>query len=235
MSAKAVMEELNLLEDPAQAQFATRFFRTGKGDYGENDVFLGLRVPAVRRVARSHQSLSLGEIETLLESSIHEHRLAGLVIMTEQSKRADEEGKKLLYDLYLRRTDRINNWDLVDVSCREIVGGYLLDKPRDILYKLARSDSLWERRIAIVSTWQFIREGQLLDTFALAKTLLTDTHDLIHKATGWMLREAGKKDESQLKNFLESCAHDMPRTMLRYALERLSPDDRYYYMRLRTR
>lgn len=227
------MDELNQLEDPTQAEFATRFFKTGKGDYGEGDIFIGLRVPVVRRVAKSFKSLSTSEIEKLLQSPIHEHRLCALVIMTEQAKKANQAQKQALYDLYLKRTDCINNWDLVDVSCRQIVGGYLLDKPRVILYKLAQSKDLWERRISIVSTWEFIRRSDLDDTFKISELLLRDRHDLIHKAVGWMLREAGKKDESMLKEFLDMHASYMPRTMLRYAIEHLSPPDKQYYMRIK--
>jgi len=181
-------------------------------------------------VAGRYRGLSLEEIEKLLESPIHEHRLAAVIIMTEQAKRANDNQRKTLFDLYLKRTDRMNNWDIVDLSCREVVGGYLLDKPRDALYKLATSEDIWERRIAMVSTWQFIRIGQLGDTFSIAELLLDDGHDLIHKAVGWMLREAGKKDEAALKAFLNEHAAVMPRTALRYSIERLHPNDKAYYM-----
>lgn len=229
-TAAQLQSELDALGNPTDAVFAQRFFKTGKGQYGEGDIFLGIRVPVVRKIAATYRALPLDQIETLLESPIHEHRLAALVIMTEQAKRADPAQHKALYDLYLRRTDRINNWDLVDISCRDVVGGYLLDKPRQPLYTLAVSKDLWERRIAIVSTWQFIRVGQLDDTFAIAKLLLKDTHDLIHKAVGWMLRETGKRDEGALKHFLDLHAAEMPRTALRYALERLHPGDKEFYM-----
>lgn len=235
VTAQQIQAELDSLGSPTDAQFAQRFFKTGEGQYGEGDIFLGTRVPVTRKVAAKYRSMSLPEIETLLESPIHEHRLAAVIIMTEQAKRADQSEKRALYELYLKRTDRINNWDLVDVSCREVVGGYLMDKPRDPLYKLARSKDLWERRIAMVSTWQFIRVNQLQDTFAIAELLLPDTHDLIHKAVGWMLREAGKKDEAALKEFLDQHAATMPRTALRYAIERLHPADRVYYMNQKAR
>lgn len=231
MTAREVEKALNAHENPSDAVFLQRFFKTGKGQYGEGDVFIGLRVPTVRQIAKEYQGLALDEIEHLLESPIHEHRLCAVIIMAEQAKRADQAHHKHLYDLYLRRTDRINNWDIVDVSCRDVVGGYLFNRSRAPLYKLAKSKDLWERRIAIVSTWQFIRHGDLNDTFALAAVLLQDTQDLIHKATGWMLREAGKKDESRLKSFLDEYAAQMPRTMLRYSLERLHPEERQYYMR----
>lgn len=229
-TAAELQAELDAHSNPTDAQFLQRFFKTGKGQYGEGDIFIGLRVPTTRKIAAKYRTLSLDDIEVMLESPIHEHRLAGLIIMAEEAKRGDQTRKKALYDLYLRRTDRINNWDLVDASCRDVVGGYLMDKPRDILYQLAHSKDMWERRIAMVSTWQFIRVGQLDDTFAIAQLLLKDTHDLIHKAVGWMLREAGKKDEAALKNFLDQYAAVMPRTALRYSIERLHPNDKTYYM-----
>jgi 3-methyladenine DNA glycosylase AlkD len=232
-TAKNVINELSLYEDPVRAQFAGRFFKTGKGQYGEGDLFLGLSVPDVRKVAKKFADLPLQTIEQLLESDIHEHRLVALIIMTNQAKRASDKEHARLYNLYLRRTDRINNWDLVDTSCRDVVGGYLLKRSRRPLYKLAQSPSLWERRIAIVSTWQFIREGDLDDTFKISALLLNDKEDLIHKATGWMLREAGKKEPQQLINFLNTYATKMPRTMLRYAIERLSSDQRTYFLRLK--
>ncbi len=235
VTAQQIQAELDSLGSPSDAQFLQGFFKTGEGQYGEGDIFLGIRVPVTRKVTARYRDMPLPQIEKLLESPVHEHRLAALIIMTEQAQRADQTGKKALYDLYLRRTDRINNWDLVDISCREVVGGYLLDKPRDPLYKLGRSKDLWERRIAMVSTWQFIREGQLQDTFAIAELLLPDTHDLIHKAVGWMLREAGKKDEAALKEFLDQHAATMPRTALRYAIERLHPADKTYYMNRKAR
>lgn len=231
MTADDVKRELDKNENPADAKFLQRFFKTGKGQYGEGDIFIGLRVPLTRKIAGSFKTLPLNEVEVLLESPIHEHRLCALIILAEDSKKADTAKKQAIYDLYLKRTDRINNWDLVDVSCRDIVGGYLMDKPRDVLYSLARSDNMWERRIAIVSTWAFIRVGQLEDTFKLAKILMKDTHDLIHKAVGWMLREAGKKDEDSLRAFLDEHARAMPRTMLRYSIERLSSDDKLRYMK----
>lgn len=234
MTAEDVAKELNAHENPADAEFLQRFFKTGKGQYGEGDVFIGLRVPQTRMITKKYRDLPLAEIEKLLDSPIHEHRLAAVIIMAERAKRAKEFEKKDLYDLYLRRTDRINNWDIVDTSCRDVVGGYLMHKARDPLYKLARSEKMWERRISVVSTWQFIRVGDLDDTFKIAEMLLDDKQDLMHKATGWMLREAGKRDEARLKDFLDQHAAVMPRTMLRYSLEKLHPADRAYYMKFRT-
>jgi 3-methyladenine DNA glycosylase AlkD len=235
MTAKDVERELNALENPADAEFLQRFFKTGSGQYGEGDVFIGLRVPQTRVITKKYRELPLPEIEKLLDSPIHEHRLAAVIIMTERAKRAQEEEKKGLYDLYLRRVDRMNNWDIIDISCGHVVGGYLLDKPRDILYKLARSKVMWERRVAIISTSRFIAQGDLDDTFKLAELLLGDNDDLIHKASGWMLREAGKKDEVRLKDFLDQHAATMPRTMLRYSLEKLHPTDKAHYMRMKTK
>lgn len=230
MTAKDVENELNKYENPADAIFLQRFFKTGDDEYGAGDVFIGLRVPLTRKIAKQFASLSLVQIEKLLESPVHEHRLCALIIMTNQVKKADEPHKKAIYNLYIKRTDRINNWDLVDVSCRDIVGGYLMNKSRQPLYKLAKSTSLWERRIAIVSTWQFIRVGQINDTLAIAKLLLSDNHDLIHKAVGWMLREVGKKDTIALKKFLDKYSSVLPRTTLRYSIEHFNHYDKKYYM-----
>ena len=231
MTAKDIADELNALENPADAAFLQRFFKTGKGQYGEGDVFIGLRVPQTRVIAKKYRDLPLLEIEKLLDSPIHEHRLCAVIIMTERAKRAkDQSEKKDLYELYLRRKDRMNNWNIIDISCGHVVGGYLIDKPRDILYKLASSQIMWERRIAIISTSRFIASGELDDTFKLAEMLLGDSEDLIHKASGWMLREAGKKDEVRLKSFLDKHAAVMPRTMLRYSLEKLHPADKAHYM-----
>lgn len=218
------------LADPERAKNSAWFFKTYDGGYAARDQFIGLRVPVTRQICKKYRGLSVDEIEKLLESPIHEHRLAGVIIMVEQAKRADEPHKKQLYDLYLRRHDRINNWDIVDTGSHAIIGQYLIGRSHDILYDLAKSEDIWERRTAIVSTAAFIRNGDLDDTFALSKMLLKDTQDLIHKASGWMLREAGKKDEAALKNFLDKYAHEMPRTMLRYSLEKLSPGERAHYM-----
>ncbi len=235
MTADDVKRELDKHESPEDAVFLQRFFKTNEGQYGAGDIFIGLRVPLTRKLSKQFKALPLNEIEKLLESPVHEHRLCALIIMTEQSKRGNESDRKRLYDLYLRRTDRVNNWDLVDTSCRDVVGGYLMDKSRDVLYVLATSKDLWERRIAIVTTWQFIREGQFDDTIKLSVILRDDTHDLIQKAVGWMLREVGKKDETVLKQFLDSHAHAMPRTELRYAIERLDSQDKQYYMSMKAR
>ena len=209
-----------------------RFFKTGKGEYGDGDIFIGAKVPVIRHVCKKYITMPLPEIEKALENPVHEVRLAAVVIMVNQAKKAEAVHKKALFDLYLRRTDRINNWDIVDSSCRDVVGEYLLDKPRNVLYKLARSKNIWERRIAMVSTWAFIRQGQIDDTFNIAEILLGDKHDLIHKAVGWMLREAGKKaGHDRLKTFLDQHYRHMPRTALRYAIEHFDSAARQHYLR----
>ncbi len=232
-TADIIKADINKYEDPNKAVFLQKFFKTGVGQYAEGDVFIGVNMPTIRQIAKNFKDTSLIDLEQLLESPIHEHRMCALVIMVNQAKKAKESTKRELYDLYLRKTDRINNWDLVDISCRDIVGGYLLNKPRYPLYKLADSGNLWERRIAIVSTWYFIKYNQLEDTFEISKLLLNDEQDLIHKAVGWMLREAGKKDQVALTNFLEKFASFMPRTALRYSLEKLPPSLKHHYMSIK--
>lgn len=228
--AASVKRDIDALGDPAQAATLQKFFKTGPGEYGEGDVFIGVKVPPLREVAKEHRGLPLAEIDKLLESRIHEHRSVALMILTLQSQRADLATRKQNYDFYLARTDRVNNWDLVDLSCREVVGGYLLEAGDwSPLQRLARSDLLWDRRIAMVSTWTFIREGELEPTFEIATMLLGDDQDLMHKAVGWMLREAGKKNEAALEEYLDRHAAGMPRTALRYSIERMSPERRAYW------
>jgi 3-methyladenine DNA glycosylase AlkD len=212
-----------------------RYFKTGEGEYGQGDVFLGVRMADVFRLAKEFIDMPPAELERLLESPVHEVRAGALSIMGKQAARATtpESRRKELYELYLRRTDRINNWDLVDLSCYQVVGGYLLRRPRDVLYQLARSDNVWERRIAIISTLYFVRAGDLDDTFRIATILLSDQHDLIHKAIGTMLRECGKKDQAALLRFLDAHAAEMPRTSLRYTMEHLDPALRAHYRSLR--
>lgn len=233
MDARSLIAELDKLADLKRAENSAWFFKTYDGGYGAGDKFIGIRVPVTRSVCRKYRDLSLEEIEKVLDSPVHEHRLAAVIIMAEQAKRADEKQKNNLFDLYLRRHDRINNWDLVDTACTYVVGNYLLDKPRTVLYKLTKSQDVWERRTAIVSTGAFIRKGDLGDTFVISEMLLHDKHDLIHKATGWMLREAGKRDEAALKKFLDKHAHEMPRTMLRYSLEKLNSNEKAHYMAMK--
>ena len=229
-SAAAVMGRLKGTADPRRGLFSQRFFKTGRGEYGEGDRFLGLTVPQIRGIAREFAGLPLAEIEKLLESPWHEARLLAVILLANGYRRGDANIRNRIYRLYLRRTDRINNWDLVDVSAPSVVGAHLLDRSRAPLRKLARSKNLWERRIAIVATQHLIQQRQFDDTLALAQLLLDDEEDLMHKAVGWMLREVGKRDERTLVWFLDNHAGAMPRTALRYAIERLSPAQRGHYM-----
>ena len=225
-----VKDELEKLSDPEHAMKLQRFFKTGQGEYGEGDTFLGVRVPDQRQIAKKYRSIPLTDVVELLQSRVHEHRLTALFILTEQFNKGDEEARRRIVDLYLNNTAYVNNWDLVDSSAHKILGAWLVDKSRGVLYKLAGSESLWERRISIISTFAFINRGDLVDALALAKALIDDRHDLIHKASGWALREIGKKDQSVLEEFLSGHHKKMPRTMLRYAIERLPEERRRFYM-----
>lgn len=229
---KMLIDEFRAVADAEKARFLQRFFKTGKGQYAEGDIFLGLTVPQIRRLIKPCNGLPLSEIQMLIYSEYHEIRLAGFILLVNQFKKnkiATE--REEIYQFYLRHARQANNWDLVDLSCRDIVGAYLLDKTdRAVLRKLADSNNLWEQRIAIVSTWTLIKNGEFDDTLAIAEKFLTHTHDLIHKATGWMLRETGKRDREVLVEFLDKYAATMPRTALRYAIEHFSPDERKKYM-----
>lgn len=204
------------------------FFKTGEGDYAAHDQFMGVTVPQIRRIAKGFYDLSFEQLEQLLYSSFNEERLLALIILVKRFESTD--AKACVYDFYLQHKQQVNNWNLVDSSAHLIVGAHLYDKNRNTLLVLANSDSLWDRRIAIVSTWYFIKKGDLTWTFKIAKLLLNDKEDLIHKATGWMLREAGKQDVQSLKLFLDEHAKIMPRTMLRYAIEKLDDKQRKKYM-----
>jgi 3-methyladenine DNA glycosylase AlkD len=230
MSATQVVKEIQALSNRGRAHDLQKFFQTAPGQYGEGDIFLGLTVPQVRTVAKEYKAISLDEIDVLVRSKFHEVRLCGLVILTLQYKAAKErKTKKKLFDLYMKAmTDGyINNWDLVDVTA-PIIGEYLidLDDPYVLLYKLAKSKSLWQRRVSMVFTFAFIRSGDIEPTFEMAEKLLHDKHDLIHKAVGWALREAGKLNGIALRNFLSAHSHEMPRTMLRYSIEKFSERER---------
>lgn len=228
-----IKQELNKLANKNQAKILQGFFKTGIGQYGEGDIFLGIKVPVQRKVAVKYKDLSLSDAEELLHSKYHEHRLTAVIILVNQFKHGDKILQEKIFKLYLKNTKWINNWDLVDLSAHYIVGAYLLDKPRDILYRLAKSKMLWERRIAIISTFAFIRALDFKDTIKLAEILLGDKEDLMHKAVGWMLREMGKKSElgeRELIKFLNKNALKMPRTCLRYAIERLDEGRRLYYL-----
>jgi 3-methyladenine DNA glycosylase AlkD len=214
-----------------RAAGAARFFKTGKGEYGEGDVFIGVTVPECRLVAKEFRALPLGEVEKLLTSKIHEERLTALIVLVEQFERDPER----VFRLYRKRMACIDNWDLVDASAPQIVGGWLEDKPREMLDELARSKDLWKRRIAMVATFHFIRQGHADDAIRIAGLLVNDTHDLIHKAVGWMLREVEKRASAEaLDKFLRKHAATMPRTMLRYAIERLTPAEKLKWMSAKT-
>ncbi len=233
MTAHDVMNELQKYASDADAVNLQWFFKTGPGEYGEGDQFIGVRVPMIRKVCREYRNLPLPEVQKLIESPIHEHRMAGLLLLTLQYPKAGDEVKKAIYDLYMTELMRgnVNNWDLVDVTCRAVVGEHLRHR-RKKLYDLAKSTSLWERRVAIISTFPYIAAGDPSTSLELAELLLHDREDLMHKAVGWTLREVGKRcDEQLLRNFLNRHAHYMPRTALRYAIEHLPPADRQHYMK----
>lgn len=219
--------------DSEKAKFLQGFFKTGKGQYAEGDIFLGIVVPLIRNIVKVNKSLPLSEIQILLDSEFHEARLTALLFVVQMFKKEKlEKERKNLFDFYLKNARKANNWDLVDVTCRDVIGAYLLDKEdRSILYQLATSDNLWEQRIAIVSTWTFIKYKQYDDTLALSEKLMNHKHDLMHKAVGWMLREVGKKDKETLQYFLNTHYKNMPRTSLRYSIEHFSPEEKAFFMK----
>ncbi len=229
-----LLEDLQELKNPQKAKILQRFFKTGKGEYGEGDVFLGLTVPQEHQVAKKYADLTLLELQELLESKIHEYRMVALFILIEKFKKADEKEKEEICQFYLKNTTNINNWDLVDLSAPSIIGHWLLNRNRRILYRLAKSKNLWERRIAILATYTFIKNHQFYDTLEIAEVLLSDKHDLIHKAVGWMLREVGKRDHETLEQFLTKYSSQLPRVMLRYAIEKLPEEKKRLYLNLRS-
>jgi 3-methyladenine DNA glycosylase AlkD len=229
-SATAISKELRALASPETAANLQRFFKTGPGQYGAGDLFLGIKVPPLRALAKRFPDADLGTISNLLVSPYHEERLFALLLLMQFYQAADEAARQAAYDLYLSHTRHINNWDLVDVSAPRIVGRHLQDRPRKVLHKLARSSSLWERRIAILATVWFIRLDDYADTLRVAEILLKDEHDLMHKAVGWMLREVGKRDLAAEEDFLREHYRGMPRTMLRYAIERFPEPKRKNYL-----
>ena len=231
-SLQSLRDELTRAANPKKAAFFPTFFKTGPGEYAEGDVFLGVTVPEQRRIARRHRELPLGELETLLHSPVHEHRFTGIVILVDQYERGEATERERLFAFCREHLAGVNNWDLVDTLAPRLLGVHLLAHPalKPLLHDWVRSPVLWERRIAILSTFAFIRAGEFTDTLDLARVLLKDPHDLMHKAVGWMLREVGKRDLSQLDAFLDSHAAEMPRTMLRYAIEKLSPARRAHYL-----
>lgn len=225
-----IKKELQSNGNPEKAKILSGFFKTGKGQYGEGDIFLGIIVPKTREIANKYVDLNFKDIQRLVLSKIHEERMAALMILVEKYKKSDLKDKKLIVDFYLQNAEKVNNWDLVDLSADKILGDYLIDKDKSILYKLAKSENLWERRISIISTFAFIKNNKFKDTIKISEILLNDKHDLIQKAVGWMLREVGKRDEKILCNFLDKHCRKMPRTMLRYAIERLDEKKRECYM-----
>lgn len=228
--AARVQRELRTLADPEKARHLRRFFKTGEGEYGEGDNFLGINVPAQRTIAKKYRNVPLSEVSVLVRAAYHEERLIGLLILTYRYPRASEKEKEEIFNFYMAHTSWINNWDLVDVTAPKIVGPWLENRHKGILYEMAGSENLWHRRIAILSTLHFIRCHDFEDTVKLAHLLINDTHDLIHKAVGWMLREAGKRNPALLVSFLDKHHHQMPRTMLRYAIERLPEEQRKSYL-----
>lgn len=221
--------DIQKLKNPDKAQLLQRFFKTGKGDYGEGDIFLGIMVPQSRKIAQKYCELSLSDIDILLKSKFHEERLIALLILVDRFKKGDKTVQLKIFDFYLKSTKYINNWDLVDLTAPQI-GQYLLEKDRPILKRLATSKNLWEKRIAIMFTAAFIRQNRFGETLEISEILLADPHDLIHKAVGWMLREIGKKDQKTEEAFLKKHYHKMPRTMLRYAIERFPEKQRQKYL-----
>ncbi|MDP3728373.1 MAG: DNA alkylation repair protein [bacterium] len=223
-------KDLLSLKNEEKAKIYADFFKTGKGQYGEGDIFLGITVPQQRIIAKKYLSLNFKDLEYFLKNPTHEYRFTSLVILTEQFKKANEKEKKKIFDFYIKQRKYINNWDLIDCTTPNIVGAYLFDKDKTILYKFAKSSSMWEHRIAILATLYFIKKNKFKETLEIAEILLNDKHDLIHKATGWMLRELGKKDQIIEEEFLQKNYKIMPRTMLRYAIERFPEEKRSLYM-----
>jgi len=225
-------DEIRKLANEEIAKHSLRFFKTGKGEYGYSDIFLGVRAPKIRLIAKKHIDISIVDMKILIQSKYHEERFLGLIILVNKySKTKDKKTKNQLYKIYISSFKYINNWDLVDVTCPHVIGKHLIDKDRSILYKWSKSDDLWTKRIAIVSTFSFIRQNDLEDTFKIAEILLQDKHDLIHKAVGWMLREAGKRDLEKEEIFLKKYYRDMPRTTLRYAIEKFPESKRQAYLK----
>jgi len=224
-------KELNNSANIEQAKNLQRFFKTGKGEYGEGDVFLGIKIPVLRGIIKNYYDLSLPKIQELLKSKIHEHRMSGIFILTHKYQKASDEDKANIFNFYLKNTKNINNWDLVDLSAPKISGSFLFDKDKKILYELVHSENLWERRIAILSTSYFISKNKFEDALAISELLLNDKHDLIHKAVGWMLREIGKKEQEVLENFLKQHYENIPRTTLRYAIEKFEENERKNWLR----
>lgn len=228
-----LIKEIENAKDPEQAKTLQRFFKTGKGQYGEGDIFLGIKVPVQRSIAKKYNESSFPDLQNLLNSRVHEHRLIALIILTNKYKKAkkDRLKQRQIFEFYLKNTPNINNWDLVDLSAPNIVGDFSKKDGTEIIKFLARSKNLWERRIAIVSTSAFIKERRFGETLSIADILLKDEQDLIHKAVGWMLREVGKRNQEVLEVFLKERYKEMPRTMLRYSIEKFPEEKRKSYLK----
>lgn len=231
MSLPLIKKEIKKHANPGQAAILQKFFKTGKGEYGEGDIFYGIKVPEQRKIAKQFKDLSFTDLRSLLNSNIHEERLIAAFILVEQYKKGDDKKKKAVFNFYLKNKKGINNWDLVDLSAPQIIGEHLLDKEKDLLYKFAHSNNLWEKRISVLSTFTFIRNHFFEDTLNISEILLNDKHDLIQKAVGWMLREIGKRDLITEEEFLQKHYKKMPRTMLRYAIEKFPEEKRKAYLR----
>jgi len=231
MTLAVIRSQLDVLADEQRAVIQMRFFKTGPGEYGEGDRFIGVRVPELRRLSRLYRDLDLPALKKLLKSKIHEERHLALFILVLQFKKGDTRQRRRIYDLYLASLDFINNWDLVDCSAEHIVGGWLETRKKTRLDTLARSAELWHRRIAMMATFHYIKQAHFSDALHLAEVLLADPHDLIHKAVGWMLREIGKRDLVVEEAFLKAHYLSMPRTMLRYAIEKFPPTRRQAYLK----
>jgi 3-methyladenine DNA glycosylase AlkD len=230
VNMKHLEREVRQSGNQERARACQRYFKTGPGEYGEGDIFLGLSVPQSRSIAKKYTGLDIQDLQKLLDSEIHEHRFIALLILLAKYRKAEPSERKVIFDFYLRNTRSINNWDLVDTSAPGIIGNFLMDKDRSILYELAKSESIWERRIAMLATFAFIRNSDFRDATRIAGVLLNDKHDLIHKAVGWMLREIGKRDRHAEERFLVKCYKTMPRTMLRYAIEKFPEEKRRFYL-----
>jgi 3-methyladenine DNA glycosylase AlkD len=235
LTAKLFVERLKAMQSDVELKKIQRYFKSEEGEYGHGDQFIGVKMGDLFKLAISFAGLPVTEIEKLLDSPIHEVRAGAISIMDKESrsKKITPERLKSFFELYIRKHDRVNNWDLVDLGCLYMTGSYLFDKPRKILYKLVRSKNMWERRTAILSTCYFIRQNDLDDTYKLSEALLNDKEDLVHKAAGWMLRFAGDKDKKQLLSFLDKHATIMPRVMLRNSIEKMSKKEKTYYMELK--
>lgn len=227
---KELRKKVKALRSPEVSRTMQWFFKTGKGEYGEGDIFAGLKVPTQRKLAREFQDLSLTDIKTLLNSPVHEERLISLFILVDKFEKGDEKEKEIIFSFYLKNRRGINNWDLVDLSAPKIIGKHLLTKGKSLLFKFALSKKIWERRTAVLSTYEFIRNNDFNTTLKIAELLLEDDHDLIHKATGWMLREIGNRDLQAEERFLKIHYKKMPRTMLRYAIEKFPESKRKKYL-----